>query len=48
MPSYTIKCPYCRTVRTATQNSQVSCRGCGAILHVDNNGKIKSSKPGKR
>ena len=48
MPSYTIKCPYCHTSRTVTQNSHVNCPGCRAVLHVGNDGKIKSSKPGKK
>ena len=47
MPSYTVKCPYCHSVRKVTQNSQVNCLNCRALLFIDNDGKIKKSKPGK-
>lgn len=47
MASYIVKCPYCHTTRSVTQNSIVNCPSCGAILHIDNNGNIKKSKPGK-
>lgn len=48
MPSYTVKCPYCHTVKSVTQNSGTHCSNCGATLNIDNNGRIKSSKPGKK
>lgn len=43
MPNYIVKCPHCHTTRTASQNSQVRCSGCGKILHIDNNGNVKKT-----
>lgn len=50
MPTYIVTCPYCHTSRNATQNSIVTCSNpsCRATLHIDNNGKIKKSKSGKK
>ncbi len=47
MSSYIVKCPYCGTTRSVTQNSLVNCQCCGASLYIDNNGNIKRSKPKK-
>ncbi len=47
MPNYTVKCPYCRTTRTVSQNMQYTCSGCGAVITIGNDGKIKRSKPKK-
>lgn len=45
-----VKCPYCNTVFSTTINTQTTCRNrnCKAILHIDNNGKIRRSEPPKR
>jgi len=47
MPNYVVTCPYCHTSKKVSQNMQYRCSGCGATITVGNDGKIKSSKPGK-
>lgn len=49
MPA-TVKCPYCKTVFTTATPRQTTCRNrdCKAIIHVDANGNIRRSQPGKR
>lgn len=49
MPA-TVRCPYCGTTFTTTINTQTTCRNrdCKAIIHVDANGNIRKSTPGKR
>lgn len=44
MPNYTVKCPYCRTVKTVSQNMGYRCSGCGARISIGNDGRIKSSQ----
>ena len=39
----TVKCPYCRTIKSVTPNMTFNCKGCGARIFVGNDGKIKSS-----
>ena len=46
MPSYSVRCPYCGTVKNATQNMQYKCSSCGAVITVGSSGEIKRSKPG--
>ena len=47
MPNYIVKCPYCHTVKTVSQNMSYRCSGCGASISIGNDGKIRSSKKGK-
>lgn len=47
MSSYIVKCPYCGSTRSVTQNSLVNCHNCGASMYIDNDGRIKKSKSGK-
>lgn len=46
-PTVTIRCPHCGTIRSGNtmRNSQFTCKGCGAIIHVDNNGNVSKTKP---
>ncbi len=46
--SKTVKCPYCKTVKSVTGNMQYNCPGCGARIVIDNNGKIKATYPRKK
>ena len=39
----TVKCPYCRTVKSVTPNMGFKCSGCGARISIGNDGKIKNS-----
>lgn len=45
----TIKCPHCKTIRSGNtlRNAQITCKGCGATIAIDNNGHIKWTKPKK-
>ena len=47
MASYSVKCPYCRTVKSVTPNMGYRCSGCNATISIGNDGKIKSSKKAK-
>ena len=47
MASYVVKCPYCKTPKSVSQNMSYKCSVCGARISIGNDGKIKSSKPGK-
>ena len=46
---HTVTCPYCGTVQQLPASS-TTCRNkdCKAQLSIDSDGKIKSSKPGKK
>ena len=43
MPTYTVKCPHCRTVKIVSQNMGYKCSGCGARITIGNDGKIKKT-----
>ena len=48
MSNYSVRCPYCGTIKNASQNMGYRCAGCGASITVGNNGEIKKSKPANK
>lgn len=48
MALYVVECPYCKTLKKASQNSSYECKKCGATIFVGNGGEIKNSKPGRK
>ena len=42
--SISIKCPFCKAIKSTTPNTQYRCPNCGARIIVGSNGEIKSSK----
>ncbi|MBR1487230.1 MAG: hypothetical protein IJ597_08260 [Synergistaceae bacterium] len=43
----TVRCPHCGTVKSGNtlRNCQTTCKGCGAVIAIDNEGNIKWTKP---